>query len=65
MRPLAFIALGAVFVTAFMWAVFPLGVLPFWMATLSFMCVSAAVGLVWLLVLGVKRLLERPADGLG
>jgi hypothetical protein len=56
MRPLAYIAIGAVLVSMFFWAVFPLGVYPIWMATLTFICVSAAVGLVWLTVVGIIRL---------
>ena len=55
-RNCAYIAIGGVLLTVFLWSFAPLFVAPVWFVTLLFIGLGAAVGLVGLTVLGVNRL---------
>jgi hypothetical protein len=59
MRTCAYVALGGILLTVLVLSAVPLATPPVWVATLSFICLSAAVGLIGLVVVGISRLTRQ------
>jgi uncharacterized membrane protein len=55
-RNCAYVGIGGVFVSAFLWSLLPLYFTPVWFVTLLVIGLGAAVGLVGLAVVGITRL---------